>query len=168
MIFTIRLCVTSWVLHMLLSSWGYALDLIFDLILLGTQCIQITIKTHNNEIHLHERYNKSTKNSPKSLLKWKLNSIGVLNIGTQCQSKDKIKKQRPAQKTLKLSFSCTTLFKLDNIPTLSSSLWPIMRTGPFSHNKTHNFILNDLKLVFILLRQGWVPRWTCIIRMTHY
>ena len=41
----------------------------------------------------------------KSLLKWKLNSIGVLNIGKTVLIKDrdkiKRKKQRPAQKNIK-------------------------------------------------------------------
>ena len=68
--------------------------------------MQITIKTYNDKIHMHERYSKSTKDSPKNLLKRKLNSIGVLNIEHSANRKTKTKnkkqnktKRRPAQKT---------------------------------------------------------------------
>ena len=98
----------------------------FDLIWLGNQYIQITIKTHNNEIHLHGRYNKSTKDSPKSLLKQKFHSIGVLNIGTQCQSKDrdKIKTETSSEKNTKTGWETAQNSMHDGRPAQKSmQLW---------------------------------------------
>ena len=68
--------------------------------------------------------NKSTKESPKSLLKWKLNSIGVLNIGAQCQSKDRDKIRKTETSSETHTHTHTTHTQKDERPPQKSvQLW---------------------------------------------